>query len=152
MNAIELLKEDHQVVEGLFEEVEGSEPDEHPAIFERIKAELTVHAHIEESIFYPALQEDGDEALVELTSEALKEHAQTKVFLGELDVVASDADKFEPLLIKLIEDVRHHVEEEEGEMFPAVEEQFDAEVLERWGVQMQAEKDRFEESSESAYA
>ena len=152
MNAIELLKADHQVVEGLFEEVEDTEAGDHPAIFERIKAELTVHAHIEESIFYPALQEDGDEVLVELTSDALKEHAQTKVFLGELDVVASDIDKFEPLLIKLIEDVRHHVEEEEGELFPAVEEQFDVEVLETWGNQMQAEKDRFQESSESAYA
>ena len=152
MNAIELLKADHQAVEGLFEEVEDTEATEHPAIFERIKAELTVHAHIEESLFYPALQEDGYEALVELTSEALKEHAQTRVFLGELDVAAPDIDKFEPLLIKLIEEVRHHVEEEEGEMFPAVEEQFDAEVLEKWGNQMQAEKDRFQESSESAYA
>jgi iron-sulfur cluster repair protein YtfE (RIC family) len=152
MNAIELLKADHQVVEGLFEEVEDTEAGEHPGIFERIKAELTVHAHIEESIFYPALQEDGDEALVELTSEALKEHSQTKVFLGELDVVASDIDKFESLLIKLIEEVRHHVEEEEGVIFPAVEEQFDVEILQRWGTQMKAEKDRFQESSESAYA
>jgi hemerythrin-like domain-containing protein len=66
--------------------------------------------------------------------------------------VSSDAGKFEPLLVKLIEDVRHHVEEEEGTMFPAVRDQFDSDVLEKWGAQMQAEKDNFESSTESAYA
>ena len=152
MNAVELLKSDHEVVEGLFVEVETSDAGEHPELFERIKTELEIHAHIEESILYPSLQEDGDESLIELTSEALKEHAQMKVVLGELAEVSSDPDKFEPLLTKLIEDVRHHVEEEEGEMFPAVEEQFDEETLQKWGNQLQAEKDRFETSSESAHA
>lgn len=152
MNAIKLLKTDHKIVDGLFEEVESSDAGEHPRIFEQIKAELETHAHIEETIFYPSIQEDGDETLVELTSEALKEHAQMKVFLGELAAVAPDLDKFEPLLVKLIEDVRHHVEEEEGEMFPTVEDQFDAETLEAWGTQMQVEKDRFQSSSESAHA
>lgn len=152
MNAIELLEADHQTVEELFEKVEASDANEHPGIFKQIKMELDAHAHIEESIFYPSLQADGDEALIELTSEALKEHAQTKVFLGELAATASDPDRFEPLLTKLIEDVRHHVEEEENEMFPSVEEQFDETTLEDWGIQMQAEKDRFQESAESAYA
>ena len=152
MNAIELLKADHKVVEGLFKEVEGSDAGEHPRLFKQIKAELDVHAHIEEAIFYPSIQEDGDEALVELTSDALKEHAQMKVFVGELAAVISDTGKFEPLLVKLIEDVRHHVEDEESDMFPAVEDQFDAETIGTWGDQMQAEKDRFQESSESAYA
>ena len=152
MNAIELLTADHEVVDGLFERIEEEDASEHPAIFAQIKAELEAHAHIEESIFYPALQEDGDEALVELTSEALQEHSQMKVFLGELDAVQSDSDKFEPLLTKLIEDVRHHVEEEEGEMFPMVTEQFEDDALETLGLQMQAEKDRFQSSAESAYA
>ncbi len=152
MDAIELLKTDHDLVDGLFREVEASGAGKHVELFEKIKAELEAHAHVEETIFYPSLQEDGDETLVELVSEALGEHAQAKVFLGELSAVSSDADKFEPLLTKLIEDVRHHVAEEEGTMFPAVKDQFDAEVLERWGDQMQAEKDNFESSAESAYA
>ena len=146
MNAIELLKADHVVVEGLFGEVEASDPGEHPAIFAQIKAELQVHAHIEETIFYPSLQEDGDETLLELVSEALKEHAQMKVFLGELAAVASATDKFEPLLIKLIEDVRHHVKEEEDEMFPMVKEQFDSDVLGRLGEKMAAEKENFKKA------
>ena len=152
MNAIELLKADHKLVEGLFREVEGSNASKHVELFKNIKVELETHAHIEETIFYPSLQEDGDEKLVDLVSEALKEHAQMKVFLGELTAVASDSDKFEPLLVKLIEDVRHHVKDEEGTMFPTVKEQFDSAVLEKWGAQMQAEKDRFGASSEPAYA
>jgi iron-sulfur cluster repair protein YtfE (RIC family) len=152
MNAIELLIADHEAVEELFQQVETSDATEHPEIFKEIKRSLEAHAHIEESIFYPSLQEEGDEALVELTSEALKEHSQAKVTLGELAAVASDTEKFEPLLVKLIEDVRHHVEEEEGEMFPAVTGQFDDETLEKWGSQMETEKDRFQESAESAYA
>ena len=152
MNAIELLTKDHRVVDELFEQAESSDGTAPAELFLEIKAELEAHAHIEESIFYPALQADGDEELIELTSEALQEHAQMKVFLGELDAVQSDSDKFEPLLTKLIEDVRHHVEEEEGEMFPMVTEQFDDDALETLGLQMQGEKDRFQTSTESAHA
>ena len=152
MNAIELLVADHQAVEELFHQVEGSDATKHPEIFREIKRSLEAHAHIEEAIFYPSLQEDGDEALVELTSEALKEHSQAKVAIGELAAVVSDTEKFEPLLVKLIEDVRHHVKEEEGEMFPAVTGQFDDETLAKWGSQMETEKERFKESAESAYA
>jgi iron-sulfur cluster repair protein YtfE (RIC family) len=152
MNAIELLEADHEVVDGLFEKVEESDAGEHPVLFAKIRAELEAHAHIEESIFYPALQEDGDEALIELTSDALKEHAEMKVVLGELAAAVTDTEKFEPLLTKLIEDVRHHVEEEEGEMFPLVEEQFDDSSLENLGLQLQTEKERFNASSESAHA
>jgi len=152
MNAIELLEADHEMVDGLFEQVEDSDAGEHQLLFVQIRAALEAHADIEESIFYPAIQEDGDETLIELTSDALKEHAEMKVVLGELAAVVSDTERFEPLLIKLIEDVRHHVEEEEGEMFPLVEDQFDEAALENLGLQMQAEKDRFQASSESAHA
>jgi hypothetical protein len=72
--------------------------------------------------------------------------------LGELAAAVTDTEKFEPLLTKLIEDVRHHVEEEEGEMFPLVEEQFDDSSLENLGLQLQTEKERFNASSESAHA
>lgn len=151
MNAIALLKSDHRTVEGLFKKVESSKPGEHPAIFQQIKTELEVHAHIEEAILYPSLQEEGDKALVESVSEALQEHAQAKVFLGELSVLSRDRDKFEPLLTKLIEDVRHHVKEEEGEMFPMVEKQFDAESLDILGSQLKAEQEDFKASAESAH-
>ena len=152
MNAIAVLEADHKAVERLFAQVEESDTKEQISIFQQIKYELEAHAHIEEAIFYPSLQADGDEELIELTAEAIQEHMQMKTFLGQLSSSASDPEKFEPLLIKLIEDVRHHVEEEEGEMFPVVEEQFDEDTLETWGTQMQDEKERFQSSAESAYA
>ena len=76
MNAIALLKADHKIVEGLFTQVEATGENEHPALSEQIKTELEAHAYIEETIFYPALQQDGDEELRELTSEAIQEHLQ----------------------------------------------------------------------------
>lgn len=150
MNAIELLKSDHTVVEGLFQEAEAAPGDPKLLkLFDVIKAELETHAHLEETIFYPAIQEEGDEELIELTSEALKEHADAKTMLGELTV--TDEDSFDAMLVKLIEDVRHHVSEEEDQMFPLVESQFSSEGLEELGAQMQAEKERFTESAESAH-
>ena len=151
MNAIELLKTDHETVEALFQQVESSDASEHPAIFEQINAELQAHAHIEETIFYPSLQEEGSDELIEITSEAIQEHQQTKTFLGELSVASSDAEKFEPLLTKLIEDVRHHVKEEEGGMFPVVQKRLSTNALDVLGAQMEAEKKRFQSSAETIY-
>jgi len=150
MNALELLKTDHEEVEALFQEAEAaSDGSDRSDIFVEIKANLQAHAYIEEAIFYPALQNDGDEALIEITSEALQEHTQAKLALGELSVV--DDERFDGLLTKLIEDVRHHVDEEEGEMFPMVEAQFDEDALEALGSQMELEKERFQISGESIH-
>jgi iron-sulfur cluster repair protein YtfE (RIC family) len=150
MNAIELLKADHKVVSGLFQKVEATEESEHPALFEKIKAELEVHTHIEETIFYPKLIADGDKELVDLVKEGIEEHHQVKLFLREIPNLADESEKFEPKLTVLIEDVEHHVMEEEGEMFKMVEEQFDAEVLETLGAEMEAEKAKFKKTQSAS--
>lgn len=146
MNAIELLKADHDVVDKLFQQVKATDESEHAALFEEINAELEVHTHIEEVIFYPAVLEDGDEELQDLTKEAIEEHRQAKMFLRELSALAEDSDKFEPKLKVLMEDIEHHVMEEEGEMFKMVEEQFDSETLEELGERMEEEKGKFTKS------
>lgn len=150
MNAIELLKNDHDLVEGLFQEAEAA-----PAspkllkIFDSIKANLETHTHIEETIFYPAIQEEGDQKLLDIVSDGLKEHADAKAMLGEMTV--ADEDSFDAMLTKLIEDARHHVKDEEGEMFPLVKAQFSSDGLDELGAQMQAEKERFNASTESIH-
>lgn len=146
MNAIELLKADHKVVDGLFQKVKATDEEEHPALFEQIKAELDVHAHIEEAVFYPKLIADGDKELADLTREGIEEHHQVKLFLREISALADESEKFEPKLKVLMEDVEHHVMEEEGEMFQMVEEQFDAGVLDELGSQMEEEKKNFNRS------
>ena len=143
MNAIELLKADHKVVSGLFQQVKAAKDSEHPAIFAKIKAELDVHAHIEEVVFYPKLKEDGNKELVDIVLEGIEEHRQVKMFLKELDALAGDSQKFEPKLKVLMEDVEHHVQEEEGEMFPLVKSQFDSDALNELGAALEAEKAEF---------
>jgi iron-sulfur cluster repair protein YtfE (RIC family) len=146
MDAIELLKADHKIVAGLFKEVEDSADDKHPAIFVKIKAELDAHMHIEETLFYPALEADGDKELVDITLEGIEEHHQVKMFLKELEALTENSEKFKPKLTVLIEDVEHHVKEEEETMFPLVEAQFDAVSLDELGDAMEAEKLSFQKS------
>lgn len=150
MNAIELLKADHEKVEALFEKVKANEDGDNTATFEQIKAELDVHTHIEETIFYPRLIEEGSEDLKKIVLEGIEEHRQTKMFLREISGLSSESEKQEPKLKVLMEDVEHHVEEEEGEMFQLVEEEFDEAVLEELGAEMEAEKANFKKSAASA--
>ncbi len=72
MNAIELLKEDHNKVSRLFQKVKATEESKHKKLFEKIKEELDVHTHIEETIFYPKLKEHKE--LEDITLEGIEEH------------------------------------------------------------------------------
>ena len=151
MNALKLLITDHKEVEVLFKEAEDATRARKRTLFFEIKSLLETHAWVEETIFYPTLQSTGDKKLIELTSEAIQEHIGAKCFLGELAAVSTDASKFEPLLTKLIQDVRHHVAEEEGEMFTAVRKRLSANALDELGAQMEIEKERFQVSAETIY-
>ena len=150
MNAIELLKTDHEKVEKLFAKVKANEDGDNTAVFEKIKQELDVHAHIEETIFYPTLANKGDEELKKIVLEGIEEHRQVKMFLRELASLSEDSEKFNPKLKVLMEDVEHHVEEEEGEMFTMVEQQFDDSMLEELGASLEAEKKTFMKENSAA--
>lgn len=151
MNALKMLMADHKDVERMFKESQNANAAGKRKIFLEIKTALEAHAWVEETLFYPTLQSDGDKTLIKLTAEAIQEHIGMKCFLGELEAVSSDASKFEPLLAKLIDDVRHHVKEEEGEMFAAVKKRFSTEGLDVLGAQMEIEKERFQASAETLY-
>lgn len=150
MNAIELLKNDHDVVDKLFQKVKANEDGDNTATFEKIKSELEVHTHIEETIFYPALMEQGDEELQKITKEGIEEHHQAKILIRELSNLADESEKFPPKLKVLMEDIEHHVQEEEGEMFQMVQEQFDAATLEELGAQLEKEKQNFKKSNKAS--
>jgi len=147
MNALELLKEDHDKVDALFQKVKADEDADHTGTFEKIKAELEVHTHIEETIFYPKMQEEGDEELKKIVLEGIEEHHQAKMFLRELSNLVDESEKFQPKLQVLMEDIQHHVQEEEGEMFPMIKEQFDEFTLQELGKEMEQEKKKFGKSS-----
>ncbi len=147
MNAVELLKADHDVVRKLFQDVKESDDAKHPALFKKIKAELDVHAHIEETIFYPKLRQDGDKELVDIVLEGIEEHRQMKMFLRQIADLTDGSEQFEPKLKVLMEDTDHHVKEEEDEMFPMVKEQFESDVLNRLGDKMVEEKENFKKEN-----
>ena len=137
-----MLKADHREVEELFAKVKANEDGDNGDTFNSIKRELVVHTHLEETIFYPYLLNNGDVELQKISREAIEEHRQVKMFLEELGSMSSNRDEFAAKLKVLMEDVEHHVKEEEGEMFPQVEDQFDEATLARLGSEMAEEKAR----------
>src|SRR4051812_2438440 len=122
MNALTPLKQDHQNVETLFERFEkagtGGLPQKRQ-ILDKIIAPLSVHAAIEEQLFYPAVREKlADETPTIL--EALEEHHAAKLALREIENLPARAERFTAKVTVLIENVRHHVQEEEEELFAKV--------------------------------
>jgi len=139
MDALELLKQDHQKVKELFEEAEEAEGKEQQDIFEQIKSELETHARIEETVFYPAVQKLDE--LKDMVLESLEEHKQIKTLLREIESLASDSEKFEPKFQVLMENVEHHAEEEEeGKMFPKIRKMMNKQQLEQLGAELESAK------------
>jgi hemerythrin superfamily protein len=121
-DAIELLSTDHKEVKALFKqydklvETDGSD-DEKQALAEQICHMLTVHATIEEELFYPAAREAlGEEA--DLIDEADIEHATAKELIAQIEGSSPEDDHFDARVKVLGEYIEHHVKEEEGEIFP----------------------------------
>lgn len=145
MNAIELLKDDHNTVRRLFQKVKASDSDsEKKDLFKQIKEELDVHTHIEEKIFYPAVREK--EGLEDIVKEGIQEHHQADVFIKEIVNLSDDSDVFEPKLKVLMEGVEHHAQEEEADMFPEVEDKFSKSDLDELGEKLEKEKQNFKKS------
>ena len=140
MDAFTLLKTDHQKVAELFDELEAANGKAKLQVFEQIKMELELHAHIEEKIFYPALEKPRETH--DLTLEAYEEHDVVKKLLRQLSRAKSATEEFEAQAKVLRENVEHHVEEEENELFPKAESALGEERIEALGEELAAEKER----------
>lgn len=140
MDALELLKQDHQKVKELFKQGQQTEDKkQQKQIFKEIKAELETHARIEETIFYPAMQEHGE--LKDMVLESLEEHKQLKTVLRELGKLAASSERFKPKFKVLMDDVKHHAEEEEeGKMFPKIRKLIKGDELAQLGEELEAAK------------
>src|SRR5678815_2572628 len=115
MNPFELFKADHQKVAELFDQLEIACGKRMLDVFQRIKSELELHTQIEEIIFYPALEKP--EQTHDLPLEAYEEHKVVKSLLDELGVAKTANDEWQAKAKVLRENVEHHVEEEENELF-----------------------------------
>ncbi|HEV7681516.1 MAG TPA: hemerythrin domain-containing protein [Pyrinomonadaceae bacterium] len=140
MDAFELLKADHKKVAELFDLLETASGKRKLDVFKRIKTELEVHTHIEETIFYPALEKP--EETHDLTLEAYEEHKVVKTLLAELSGATSATDEWQAKAKVLRENVEHHVDEEENELFDKADDALSDEEIETLGERMAAEKAR----------
>lgn len=152
--ALELLTSDHRKVDQLFErfdEMKEQEDDSRVAIAQRVCSEITIHAQVEEDLFYPWLRENLDDS--DLVAEAEVEHATAKQLIAEILPVGEPDEAYDAKVKVLGEYIRHHVREEENEIFPKVREEQDeldelgqemasrkAELMEEMGISEESEE------------
>jgi len=141
MDAITMLKNDHNKVKGLLAELEltterGVKTREE--LFATIKGELTIHEVIEEEIFYPALK--SHPKAKDIVLEAYEEHHVVDVLMGELESLDVSDETWGAKAIVMKENIEHHIDEEEGEMFKQARAVFDGQELEDLGDRMAERK------------
>lgn len=118
MEIFERLEKDHREIEELFDQILGASDQAmktRERMYDRLRAELLGHAKAEEKVFYPRLKQDED--LKDLALEAIEEHHEIELLLDELDELEVDDENWTAKVKVLQENVEHHVEEEEDELF-----------------------------------
>ena len=143
MDAIQLLKDDHEKMKKLLNEAEQTTEQAvktREELFTKIKEELTVHEAIEEEIFYPALKDHPKTE--EITLEAYEEHHVVDMVMAEIEGVPFDDEKWSAKFKVIKENIEHHIEEEETEMFKQARDVFEKQELEALGERMTARKEQ----------
>jgi hemerythrin-like domain-containing protein len=142
MDAMSLLKEDHRKVKKLLAELESTTErgvKTREELFTKVKQELVIHEAIEEEIFYPALKEHPKTK--EIALEGYEEHHVVDTVMAEIEGVAYDDEKWGAKFTVMKENLEHHIEEEEGEMFKQAKQVFDQDELTQLGESMKARKE-----------
>jgi len=153
MNAFQLLKEDHKKVSEIFQQLEPTTEravKTRTELFAELKTSLDIHAHIEETIFYPSIKREAETR--EIVLEGFEEHHVIKTLLKELDGMPVDTEQWAAKCKVLQENVEHHVEEEEGEMFQKTRNVLSEEQINDLGARMEEEKKRLEGQTRKASA
>jgi len=141
MNAFTLLKADHKKVAGILEKIDETTERAtkgREELFTQLKNELDVHTRIEEEILYPALEEYEETRAIAL--EAYEEHALVKQLLAELASAPKNDEEWTAKFTVLKENIEHHVEEEEGEMFTKARKVLSEDEIENLGERLQEAK------------
>ena len=142
MNALKLLEDDHKKVKKLMGEIEPTTErgvKTRGELFTKLRAELEIHEAIEEEIFYPALKEHPKAK--DLVLEAYEEHNVVDMVMGEIDGVAYDDETWGAKFTVLKENLEHHIEEEESDMWKQARAVFDDAELDELGDRMAARKE-----------
>lgn len=148
-NAIAILEADHASVKKLLDELDKTTErglKTREELFTRIKRELTVHETIEEEIFYPALKQHP--RAVDIVLEGYEEHHVVDVLMGELTALPYDDETWGAKFTVMKENVEHHVEEEEGDMFVKARQVFDKDELNQLGEAMLERRKEAEQAAD----
>jgi hemerythrin-like domain-containing protein len=143
MDAVQLLREDHAKVKKILEDLDSTTErgvKTREELFTKVKRELEVHESIEEEIFYPALKEHPKAR--DIVLEGYEEHHVVDMVMAEIVDLPFDDETWGAKCTVMKENVEHHIEEEEGEMFKQARQVFSNEELEDLGVRMQARKEQ----------
>jgi hemerythrin-like domain-containing protein len=143
MDAISLLEEDHRKMKKLLSELESTTErgvKTREELFATVEDELTVHETIEEEIFYPALKEHPKTK--EIALEAYEEHHVVDMVMAEIEDVPYDDETWGAKFKVMKENIEHHIEEEENEMFKQARQVFEEDELESLGEQMRLRKEQ----------
>ena len=139
MDALDLLMQHHKTLKKLFKQAKNArDVKKQRRIFAQIDTELSIHDHIEETVFYPEMEQY--EELKEMVEEAMEEHEEIKTLLIEMAPLAGSME-FDSPLQELVEIVETHIEEEETELFPKIRELWDETTLEQLGDRLESAKD-----------
>jgi iron-sulfur cluster repair protein YtfE (RIC family) len=143
MDAFTLLKNDHAAAADVLQKLAATDEDaaaERQQLFNQLKTALDIHAHIEETIFYPVLKQEAETR--DITLEAYDEHKEIKDLLKQLVGTEPTGNAWDNLVSDLKRSVEHHVNEEEHEMFPKAKDVLSQQQLDELGTRMQDEKQR----------
>lgn len=143
-NPVSIIKKDHKTVEGLFKDYEALGDNAGVTkrkIVDQVIEELTIHADMEESLCYPRFKDAFNKEDDKMVEEAYVEHAGAKNLLNDLKTLQPDQPEFDASFMVLMEQIRHHVKEEENELLPKVEKEVSEEELETMGDEMIAFKE-----------
>jgi hemerythrin-like domain-containing protein len=120
VDAVRVLEQDHHEIELLFDQYERAGDDERARLINRICREIEAHTRLEEEMFYPAVRSSLGQDGVELVDEALGEHRRLERHISGIRSMQTDDSANRSMLALLMDGFRHHVDEEESEMFPLV--------------------------------
>lgn len=138
MDVLIFLTDEHDDAKAIFKKLEKAEGAAATRLWNQLKAMLSAHEDLEETFFYPPLKKEA--AAKDMILEAYQEHHVMDLLIEEISQLKSSDEAWAPKIKVLQENTEHHIEEEEGELFPRVRKIWNAARREEVGVQMQAAK------------
>ncbi len=140
MDVLKLLTNEHDEAKSVFKNLEKAQGADAQRLWDQLKNMLTLHEEMEETLFYPTLKEE--KPTEDLILEAYQEHHVMDLLIAEVSELKPSDETWSPKIKVLQENTEHHIEEEEGELFPKVRKIWDTAKREQVGRQMQEMKDR----------